>query len=325
MNQTLSPLRIRASAFPPGWGLSGCLVVIPARNEADRIEGCLQALAGQEADVLVVANNCTDATANLASGSGAAVIDCSIADGGVGAARRLGAAVGLRQMTTPRWLMTSDADCLVAPDWVATNIAYLEDGAAAVCGMVHPIATEHAALPQALLRRAALEDRFLDLKAQLEARLTGKAGHEQTPGASLAFNPSAYAAAGEFVPMPTHEDRAIILQMKSLGLPVVHARDVVVQASCRLEGRAPGGMAAALRERSLDPDAPLCPDMGRSDVAEVAAVLETLGPLCHQSDLPAAIERVERLLDLAPVATAIAPRSGAEAQPAPASSSARQT
>ena len=307
MNKKLSTPRIHNFAVPSGWGLSGCLVVVPARNEADRIEGCLDALAGQGADVLVVANNCTDATADLASGSGAAVIDCTIADGGVGAARRLGAAVGLRRMTTPRWLMTSDADCLVEPGWVEANISYLAGGAAAVCGMVQPIAAEHAALPPALLRRAALEDRFLDLKARLEAHLTGKAGHEQTPGASLAFSKSAYAAAGEFVPMPTHEDRAIILQIKSLGLPVVHARDVVVRASCRLEGRAPGGMAAALRARSLDPDAPLCPDMGRSDVAAVAAVLNTLGPLCNQSDLPAAIQRVERLLDVASAATTTAP------------------
>ena len=306
MNKTLSSPRIHAAVFPSVWGHSGCLVVIPARNEADRIEACLDALEGQGADVLVVTNNCTDATADLASGSGAAVIDCSIADGGVGAARRLGAALGLRRMKTPGWLMTSDADCLVAPGWVATNMRYLEAGAAAVCGLVHPIAHEHAALPPALLRRAALEDRFLDLKAQLEAHLTGKAGHEQTPGASLAFNPSAYAAAGEFVPMPTHEDRAIILQMKSLGFPVVHARDVIVRASCRLEGRAPGGMAAALRARSLDPDAPLCPDMGRSDVAAVAAVLKTLGPLRHQSDLPAAIQRIEWLLEVTPVATVFA-------------------
>ena len=162
MNKKLSTPRIHNFAVPSGWGLSGCLVVVPARNEADRIEGCLDALAGQGADVLVVANNCTDATANLASGSGAAVIDCTIADGGVGAARRLGASFGLRQMATPRWLMTSDADCLVAPGWVETNISYLAGGAAAVCGMVQPIAAEHAALPPALLRRAALEDRFLD-------------------------------------------------------------------------------------------------------------------------------------------------------------------
>lgn len=175
--------------------------------------------------------------------------------------------------------MTSDADCVVAPDWVAANRHHLDTGASAVCGLVPPIPEEHAALPPALLRRAALEDRFLDLKASLEADLTGRAGHEQTPGASLAFAPAEYAAAGGFDPMPTHEDRAIILRIKEMGLPVVHAREVTVQAPCRLEGRAAAGMAAALRARSLDPDAPLCPDRGRSEVPEVAALLRTPGPL----------------------------------------------
>ena len=297
MTLVLRSPRIDSVTVPLGWGTTGCLVVIPARNEADRIEGCLAALAGLGADTMVVANNCTDKTGALALRSGAAVIDCTIPDGGVGAARRLGMAQGVRRMSWVDWLMTSDADCLVTPDWVDTNKRYLAAGAAAVCGLVLPIPEEHAALPPALLRRAALEDRFLDLKARLEAHLTGNAGHEQTPGASLAFAPAAYAAAGGFDPMPTHEDRAIILRIKMLGLPVVHSREVTVRASCRLEGRAPGGMAAALRARSLDPDAPLCPDMGKSEVAVVAAVLDAIGPLRRQTDLPAAIARVEQILD----------------------------
>ena len=289
---------VRRVAAPPGWGATGLLVVIPARDEEERIEACLAALAPQGADALVVANDCTDATAHLAEKAGAAVVDCAIPAGGVGAARRLGAAEGLRLMGRARALLTTDADCLVAPDWVAANLRHLDAGAAAVCGLVLPIPEEHAALPPALLRRAALEDRFLDLKAELERHLTGQASHEQTPGASLAFAPSAYAAAGGFDPMPTHEDRAIVLRLKAGGLPVVHAREVTVRASCRLVGRAPGGMAAALRERSADPDAPLCPDLGRSEVPQVAAALRALGPLRHQADLPAAIRRVEDLLGI---------------------------
>ena len=300
MTKALRTPRIHHIDIPAGWGRTGCLVVIPARNEADRIFGCLEALNGQGADVLIVANNCTDTTAGLARECGVAVIDCTIADGGVGAARRLGMAEGTRRMADLRWLMTSDADCLVAPDWIDANRTHLIAGAAAVCGLVLPIEGEHAVLPPALLRRAALEDRFLDLKCQLEMHLTGHAGHEQTPGASLAFTPTAYTASNGFVPMPTHEDRAIIVRIKSMGLPVVHARDVTVRASCRLEGRAPGGMAAALRERSLDPDAPLCPDMGRSEIAAVAALLDTLGPLHHQTQLPSAIARLEQLLTPGP-------------------------
>lgn len=294
------PSRIDLKARPPGWGRSGHLVVIPARNEAARIASCLGALGGQGADLLVVANNCTDATAQIAAAHGATVLDCHIAAGGVGAARRLGLAEGMRMAaeegTDLRAVLTSDADCLVAPDWLEANLRHLDAGAAAVCGWVLPIAEEHALLPPLLLHRAALEDRFLDLKVALELRLTGRAGHERTPGASLAFRPEAYTAAGGFDPVPAHEDRAIILRLKALGLPVVHARDVVVRASCRLEGRAPEGMAAALRERASDPDAPLCPDLGRSEIASVAAVLATLPPLRLTADLPGAIAQLERLL-----------------------------
>ena len=76
------------------------------------------------------------------------------------------------------------------------------DGAAAVCGLVQPIVEEHAALPAPLLRRTALEDRFLDLKSKLEHYLTGSASHEQTPGASLAFSHDAYSAAGDLIRCP---------------------------------------------------------------------------------------------------------------------------
>ncbi len=299
MNIQMPASRITRALFPPGWGATGRLVVVPARNEAERIRACLDTLGAQKADVLVVANNCTDATGDLAADAGVAVIDCLVIAGGVGAARRLGVAEGRRRARNVRTILTTDADCIVAPGWIEDNLRHIDAGAAAVCGLVEPIAEEFSALPAPLLRRAALEDRFLALKAQLEQRLTGHVGHEQTPGASLAFAPYAYDAAGGFDPMPTHEDRAIILRLKSLGLPVVHAREVTVYASCRLDGRAPGGMAAALRDRATDPDAPLCPDMGRSDNPAMTRVLATIGPLQTQSDLPHAIAQVERMLQTA--------------------------
>ncbi len=279
--------------IPPGWGRETAVVIIPARNEAARIGACLAALSGQKADVLVIANNCTDETAARARQAGAAVIACTIPAGGVGAARRLGMAETLNLPLAFATVFTTDADCLVAPDWIEANRRHLNAGADAVCGLVLPIAEEHAALPEALRRRAALEDRFLELKAELERRIIGHASHQQTPGASLAFARTAYLAAGGFDPLPSGEDRAIVLRLKAGGHRIVHSRDVKVWASCRLSGRAPGGMAVALRQRAEDPRAPLCPDIGRSDVASVAVILEALGPLHTPADLPRAI----RLLD----------------------------
>jgi hypothetical protein len=178
---------------------------------------------------------------------------------------------------------------------VDANLPHLDAGEAAVCGWVLPIPEEHAALPAALRRREALGDRVLELKMLLEVQLAAKEGHEQTPGAGLAFRPAAYAKVGGFDLLPTHEDRAIILRFKGLGFPVVHSKDVTVYTSCRREGRAPSGTAAALREHAEDRDAPLCTDMGKSNSPEMRQILMGLAPLHTQCDLPLAIATLERL------------------------------
>ena len=96
--------------------------------------------------------------------------------------------------------------------------------------------------------------------------------------------------------MPSHEDRAITRRLKLLGLPMVHKQEVTVYALSRLEGRALGGMTATLRDRAANPDAPLCPDMGRSDNSAMKEALDTIGPLRTQADLPLSIKQIEHLM-----------------------------
>ena len=55
-------------------------------------------------------------------------------------------------------------------------------------------------------------------------------------------------------------------------------------------------MAAALRDRAADPDALLCPDLGRSDNSAMKEALATIGPLQTQADLPLAIKQIEHLM-----------------------------
>ena len=55
-----------------------CVVVVPARNEQQRIAGCLQALAGQELplgsfETIVVIDDCCDATEEVAARTAAAL------------------------------------------------------------------------------------------------------------------------------------------------------------------------------------------------------------------------------------------------------------
>ena len=77
------------------------IVVIPARDEAEHIEGCLRALAGQRGlrpavafEVILVLDRCTDATEAVARAT-AAVTGLALhvehsPGAGVGAARRHG-------------------------------------------------------------------------------------------------------------------------------------------------------------------------------------------------------------------------------------------
>lgn len=92
-------------------------VVIPARNEARYIAGCLEALgaafteARVEAETIVVDNGSDDDTALIAAMKGARVVRRE--GGTIAELRNAGAASG-----SGRLLAFLDADCLVDPRWV---------------------------------------------------------------------------------------------------------------------------------------------------------------------------------------------------------------
>ncbi len=237
-------------------------VIIPARNEAERIGICLAALAGQldRAAVIVVINNTLDATATRAREAAArydldlTVLDCTL-DGtdGVGAARNVGCDYAMRHMDHLRYLMTTDADCVVAPDWIACNARHLE-AADAVCGRIELIESERDILNGMNLVLATNEGRYRTLVQRLYAEYGAasmglRGTHGEAAGASLAFGWAAYTAVGGFEPVGSGEDRQIVRALRSSGYRVLHAGDVIVRASCRLEGRAVGGMSDALKAR----------------------------------------------------------------------------
>ena len=245
---------------PPGWGRTGFVVVIPARNEVERLPRALAALAAEgEIDVVVVANGCEDGTARIARAGWrslcVATLETGPLDRGVGAARRLGVALALNHARDPV-LATTDADCTVLPGWLAaTRLALTR--ADAVCGYVEPEPSEFADLSPVVREHGNLEDLRDGLQARLAALLSPSAHnpwpcHGQTPGASLAFTTRAYRMAGGFDAIPCHEDRRLIARMTAMGLLVARPAAVRVAASCRLEGRAPGGMAATIAARQDD-------------------------------------------------------------------------
>jgi len=112
--------------------------IVPAHNEAEHIGACVQSLRiaarcsrlnGEPVLVVVVLDDCDDATGAVASEAGAQVL--SVHARNVGTARATGAAFALD--AGARWLAFTDADSVVAPDWLADQLGLQSD---AVCGTV---------------------------------------------------------------------------------------------------------------------------------------------------------------------------------------------
>lgn len=235
-------------------------IVIPARNEEDRIGACLASLAGQGGRIVLVVNNTTDATARIAReaagdiGLSLDVLELMVAaEHGVGMARRIGCAHAFLTAPHTEMVLTTDADCILANDWVARNVAHLRE-VDAVCGRVEALASEAAVLGRMNPNRVATERRYRELVQRVYAFYAPNSAdlqnsHGEVPGASLGIRASAYRSVGGFAPINCGEDRHIVRELRSAGFAIRHVEDVRTYVSCRLTGRAKGGMADALNAR----------------------------------------------------------------------------
>ncbi|RPH80363.1 MAG: glycosyltransferase [Nitrospiraceae bacterium] len=111
-------------------------IVIPAFNEERLIERCLQSVStslaaifkpGFTSEIIVVDNNSTDSTANLARQAGAKVVFEPINQ--IGRARNAGAAEA-----TGDWLLFLDADSVLNPGLLADILRAIEHGNSVGCG-----------------------------------------------------------------------------------------------------------------------------------------------------------------------------------------------
>lgn len=267
-----------SSASPPR-----AVVAIPAHDEEDRIRSCLAALAMQRDlegaplaagafEILVLANNCRDGTADAARSMAAGlpqslhVVDCLLppSQAHAGGARRVAmdAAAELIEGRTAidGVILTTDADSRAQPTWVAASLSGIAAGADAVAGYIDADADEYLALGPAFLARGRLEDRYLSRMAELYARLDPRP-HDPWPhhrvhsGAAFAVTLSAYRAIGG---LPVHrlgEDRALAEALEDGGFLIRHTVEAAVTTSCRFDSRAPGGAGDTMRARHEDTDA----------------------------------------------------------------------
>lgn len=223
-------------------------VVVPARDEAERIGRCIEALAAQRDvgpdayEVILVLDSCTDDTRGRALAAAPARLRLHTIDApgaGVGSARRAGmglASARLRRVGRPRGLVaTTDADTVVSRTWVAAQLALGDAGARAIGGRIDLLEHEAAALPTGVL----------DLRQRDLAERARRAGaeHGQFSGASISLTAEAYDYVGGMEPHVALEDEALERALHRHGVPIVRSNTVTVRTSARTSGRAPLGLA----------------------------------------------------------------------------------
>ena len=270
----------------PGLARPGCraCITVPARNEAESLGRCLDAFAAQvqsdgtpmsadSYEVLLLLNNCQDDSAGVAyrwqkdhAGIALHVVESTLPAecAHVGTARRLLMDTAWARLggssAKEAVILTTDADTVVARDWLAQNLRSLQNGADAVGGFVCVRPDELAGLPEKV-RRCYEQDRlYAHRVAQLEALLDPCAGdpwprHLDHFGSSLACTRETYAAVGGMPAVSPLEDEAFIDRIRRAGLILRHEPRVAVWTSARLEGRATVGLAGQFRLWSTLPDA----------------------------------------------------------------------
>ena len=212
-------------------------VVVPARDEADRIDACLSSIAvavaeaglAETVDLIVVADGCLDDTAERARRHpGVTVLETPGLN--VGGARAAGAALALSRGAT--WLANTDADSTVPPNWLVAQLRLANAGAEVIIGTVQP--------------------RFDELTADEIEWWHTTHDHGQSlgniHGANLGLTAAAYRRAGGYLPLPEHEDTDLVRRLRASGANVVSSDAARVETSGRHVGRTPGGYARYLRE-----------------------------------------------------------------------------
>ena len=240
-------------------------IAVPARNEAERIDACLEALANLKTDhrvggvtLVVAVNNSADATVSRARGFGRRwrgnldirKLTLPADRAHAGWARRLALDAASLHLRRPRdVLMSTDADTIVDPNWLVATLDHLDAGYDAVAGLARLDPRELRALPREHRRRLALIRRYQNALTWLETtdgQEDGLARHSYEGGASIALTLRAYRLIGGAPTPPVGEDKALFSAIRAAGGKVRHARDVAVRTSARLKGRAPGGASDTL-------------------------------------------------------------------------------
>ena len=224
-------------AAPPR--ITRIVVVVPAHDERDRIAACVDSViasaqfTGLPVTVRVILDACTDDTAAKvpAGGGEVGVVKRIVDHRNVGAARAAG--VDPLDLRADVWLAHTDADTVVAPDWLAAQLAHADAGADAVVGSIGV---------------ADWEQRPGGLRAVFERLYDDAPGHHHIHGANLGVRGSAYGWVGGFRALAESEDVDLVERLVASGARVERVADCRVVTSARVSRRTGGGMSGYLDE-----------------------------------------------------------------------------
>lgn len=211
-------------------------IVIPAHNEAMTIAKCLASVRTAieqlpskiKAYLLVVLDNCTDDTQSIVKAAGVDYLCCDYQC--VGQVRDIGIRHAIANGAT--WLTCTDADSVVAVDWLVQQIEHINHQSIdVICGVVDVDSWAH-------LTAQTREDYI--------AHYQDKMGHHHIHGANLSFSSEAYLAVGGFSSLPCHEDVDLVRRFEAQSYVITWSNRVRVMTSSRLQARADEGFAAFL-------------------------------------------------------------------------------
>jgi glycosyltransferase involved in cell wall biosynthesis len=221
-------------------------VVIPARNEREKLPSCLRAVltaalcAPIPVTIVVVLDGCDDGSAELAGDYGPDVHFISVDAHNVGAARAVGFAYAHSLLGSPSgkdsecWYATTDADSRVDPGWLVHQLGL---GADMVLGVVRVTDWRQ--------HDAEVADRYLRSYADPPDQ---DGQHDHIHGANMGFSALAYWRVGGFRNLPSGEDVDLVERFETAGYAIHRDTELSVITSARTQARAPQGFAHHLRQ-----------------------------------------------------------------------------
>ncbi|SMP56098.1 glycosyltransferase [Noviherbaspirillum suwonense] len=224
-------------------------VLIPAHDEEACLADCLDAvfraaahpgLGGEQVVVAVALDACSDRSEQLAAAYPVTLIRLDARNVGMA---RAAAAVALLDAGAD-WLACTDADTVVADDWLHQQLRLRDEaGADAVCGTISVTDwTPHLARLQALLQR-------------FHASYTDADDHRHIHGANFGVSAQAYRRAGGFQAVTCSEDVALVMALQADGARIAWSAAPRVVTSARIASKARGGFGDTLFAWSMQPPA----------------------------------------------------------------------